>query len=198
MVGNPKKWLCEGVLQKNPDGSIDWMTSGTTTTTPPWPVPGLPIDIYSCIDSPGAFDNNVDNIAVVIPASGGGLLTSTCLDEGHTFGAERDCEFTFTKENMLKKCTPGAQVTLKCSIPNSAASQVLRVCESSIKLQTGTACRYNDAWTLANTIILPNVQTSVSFKCPTARDKVEVGGFYSLYSGAELNGIDSNAVVTCN
>jgi len=98
---------------------------------------------------------------------------------------------------MMLHCNPGAQVTLQCST-NGANSQVLRVCESSIKLQTGTACRYNDDWTLANVVILPNTVTQVPFQCPSARDNVEIGGYYSLYAGALFNGVDTDAVVNCS
>jgi len=195
MIGNPKSWLCEGVLQKDPNGNVEWAFSGEYTVAPPWPQSNLPIDIYKCVYSPGSLNNNNDTINVNVPADGEGLITSTCLNQGQEFGYERDCEFT--KQNMMMNCTPGVTVNLQCTIPSGSNSQVLRICESSIVLGTGTACRFNDAWTLANVVIEPKKHTTVSFVCSTKRDSQEVGGFYSMYSGALFNGVDANAFVSC-
>jgi len=195
ILGNPKHWLCEGVINRNPDGSIQWVNANAITVTPPWPIPGLPIEIFNCTISPGALDNNDDYTTFEVPKPGGGLLTSTCLNEGQVFGHERDCEFT--KQDMMIPCTPGAQVTVHCS-HTSQHSQVVRLCESSIALNTGTACRFNDPWLLANAIVLPYKKTKVSFSCPTKRDSVEVGGFYSMYSGVLFNGVDSQVPITCH
>jgi len=76
-------------------------------------------------------------------------------------------------------------------------SQVLRVCEASVNLQSGTACRFNDNWTLSNTILPPGMPIAVTFTCPSARDSIEIGGHYALYSGALYNQQTPNAAVTC-
>jgi hypothetical protein len=41
------------------------------------------------------------------------------------------------------------------------------------------------------------VNNAVSFKCPSARDSVEIGGRYSTYAGPVLNGVDNSASITC-
>jgi len=137
---------------------------------------------------------------VSLPAFGGGYLTSTCLVDGQVYGEKRDCEFSIISN--FQTCTPGAQVELTCSAPGNNY-EVLRVCESSIALgNVGTACRYSDFVVngnnaLANVIVAPHQFTIVNFQCPTARDSVEVGGGYSLYGGAFLNGIDTYTPIVC-
>jgi len=190
MVGNPENWLCEGQVQRNADGSPQWESTGSVTTHPPWPQAGLPIDKFKCSGSTGALDNNIDTTPVVDPRPGQGLLTSTCIDVGHNFGPKRDCEFV--PRTMVNPCTPGATVSLSVTLPRTSNSQVLRVCESSAGLHTGTACRFNDAFTLANVVIKPGTTQAITFTCPAARDNdQETGGFYSIYSGAVYNGRDA-------
>lgn len=214
-----------------PNGTIEWTATGNTTTDPPWPVDGEPIDKFACVPSPGALDNNVDSVDVANPGPGRGLLTSPCPPPvGQVFGPLRDC--AFTPGEMLARCAPGAPVSLRCRLPAGAPPQVLRVCESSLALGTGTACRVMDGadfslsdFTLANAVILPPRHarggavvggagtrggddgggddsggpgwTAVTFTCPSARDDVEVGGAYSLYWGAVLNGVDEDVAVEC-
>jgi hypothetical protein len=105
---------------------------------------------------------------------------------------------------MMNECTPGAEVKLNCTIASDAMPQVLRLCESSVALQTSTACRIMDSAsftmfniTLANEIILPNQGNIVKFTCPTQRDSVEVGGYYGMYSGPIYNGVDPLAPIAC-
>ena len=62
------------------------------------------------------------------------------------------------------------------------ADQVVRVCESSLTLGCGTACRYHE--TLANVTVEPGKTVNVRFTCPAAETAVnseEYGGAYSLY-----------------
>ena len=68
-----------------------------------------------------------------------------------------------------------------------------RVCEASAQLGAGIACTYQDS--LANTTI-GSVGEVVSFTCPGARDAVEVGGRYALYTGPAFND-DPSAPITC-
>jgi len=185
---NPKNWLCEGVVVRDADGNPLWEPTGEFTAT------GQSIDKLKCITSPGALNNNLDGVTATIPTKGNGILTRACDHAGHNLGPKRDCEFTI--RSQFDACTPNTTVNLVCSISNNAASQVIRVCESSIALQSGLACRYNEPHLLANVIVSPGVATPVSFTCPAKRDSVEVGGRYSTYSGAVFNP-DPLATITC-
>jgi hypothetical protein len=179
MNSNPKNWLCEGAVRTDANGNNLWVFTGEYTAT------GAPIDKLDCINSPGALDNNLDTVQATIQPHGKGLLTSACPYPNHNLGPKRDCEFSL--RTAFDSCTPGAQVSLTCTAPASTPAQVLRVCESSVELKTGTACRYNEAQTLANVILTPGVATPVSFTCPAARDGPEVGGKYSTYYGPLFN-----------
>ena len=53
------------------------------------------------------------------------------------------------------------------------APQVVRLCESSWALDTGTACTTREALANATVTTAPSLLT---FTCPAARDSVEVGG----------------------
>jgi hypothetical protein len=205
MVGNPEHWLCEGAVSRDQSGNPVWTFSGSNTTSPPWPVAGEPIDIYQCDTSAGAWNNNVDDHTIDVPQHGYGALTSPCVDgvsSGQVFGPKRVCEMTPT--TPFATCTPGQTVSLTCTIPDTAKSQVMRVCEASNVLHAGTACRYNDDFTLANVVVQPGVATEVTFKCPTQRfqddgvpDASEIGGAYAIYSGAVYNGGTPTAPITC-
>jgi hypothetical protein len=75
----------------------------------------------------------------------------------------------------------------------------VRVCESSIALQSGTACKLNEA--LGNGVVEAAADGGTSavlipFTCPAARDSVEVGGKYSVYTAPVLPD-DTAATVTC-
>ena len=68
----------------------------------------------------------------------------------------------------------------------------MRVCEASVKLG-GTACTYFEA--LANADVTSKAG-NVSFRCPQARDSIETGGRYVIYTGALVDG-DATAAVSC-
>jgi hypothetical protein len=112
----------------------------------------------------------------------------------HSLGPKRDCEFNLRSQTTA--CSSGL-VTLSCSISASAKSQVLRVCEASVVLGAGTACRFNDQHLLANLVLTPGVASMFSFQCPSARDSAEVGGLYSTYSGPAWNK-DAHSPITCS
>ena len=194
MEVNPKNWMCEGNVLKDGAGDPLWVPTGELTTAPPYTEAGQSIDKMACTDTPGALANNIDSVEIVVPTPGNGLLTSPCLDPQQNFGPNRDCEFTL--RSAFDACNAGSDVTLQCTVPSSAKAQVLRLCESSIALGTGTACRVIDSFTLANVVLLPGVSTPVKFKCPAARDAIEVGGRYSTYSGPVFNP-HAAAPITC-
>lgn len=182
MIGNPSAWLCEGIVSYNSDGSPQWQPTGSLTNHPPYPVAGLPIDIYQCTTTAGALKNNIDDVPVALPKPGDGLITSSCGDQ--MFGPSRDCGFTQIAGQQLRFCTPGITINLQC-FASGIFPQILRVCESSTVLQSGTACRYNDTFTLANVVLAPSAP--VRFTCPAARDSQETGGLYSFYSAPLYN-----------
>jgi hypothetical protein len=87
---------------------------------------------------------------------------------------------------------------MTCSVAPSVPSQVLRVCEASNALQAGTACRYNDPFTLANVVISPGAPITFTFTCPTFRDHtIEFGGLFATYSGPVFNNGAPAATITC-
>jgi len=107
----------------------------------------------------------------------------------------------------MLRCRPGAKVTASCQSRRdttfaSVPSQAVRICESSVALGSGTACEYEKS--LAQSVI-PDVPsghgttgpiTKFTFTCPAARDSVEVGGYFSLYTAPFLP-TDAAASVTC-
>ncbi|KAI8810250.1 hypothetical protein BJ742DRAFT_801150 [Cladochytrium replicatum] len=201
-IGNPFNWLCEGQVIYDNSSAPEWQFSGNYTVAPPWPESNLPIDVYKCKTSPGALNDNVDNVPVFDPAPGNGLLTQECDGTStqlgsQIYGPKRDCGFT--PGDLFTSCgTPGQQVSWSCSLADkTAAPQVLRVCESSVALKTGTACRFLDDYTLANVIVTADAPVDVSFTCTKARDPKETGGYISWYTGALLNSVDKAANVTC-
>jgi len=188
MQSNPKNWLCEGKVLKDAQGNVLWEPTGEFTST------GQSIDKMKCNTSPGALNNNLEETTFTVPTRGNGLITRACDHVDHNLGPKRDCELTI--RSQLDSCTPGAQVNLICSIRDNKPSQVLRICESSIALNSGTACRYMEPHLLGNFVIRPDVDTPVSFTCPSRRDAVEVGGKYSTYSGGVFN-LDATVTITC-
>ena len=117
----------------------------------------------------------------------------------------RDTEFSFVgnpnqKSDQLRACTPASSTTLKCTVPSTSPTQVVRVCESSVNLGCGTACRYHES--LANVTIEPGQTVKVPFTCPAARDGGafgEYGGAYSLYRAMAFgpDGVRKLPDVTC-
>ena len=91
------------------------------------------------------------------------------------------------------RCTPGSTVQLSCSLNGDAAAQVVRLCETSAVLGTGTACTFNDA--LLNQVISSSA-VELSFICPFVRDENEPGGDYALYAAPLFTG-DALAEISC-
>jgi len=102
-------------------------------------------------------------------------------------GPLRDTEFSFVgnlnqRSDQLRTCTPGTFTTLKCTVPSKSPTQVVRVCESSVALGCGTACRWHES--LANATVEPGQTVNVRFTCPAVRDDGqfgETGGAFSIY-----------------
>jgi hypothetical protein len=190
-TSNPDGFLCEGTPVLDDAGEQVWEPTAFTTEA------GAVVDRPKCNFWPPWFANNHDQYDVTVPTSGNGFVTTACvLGE---IGPVRNCGFALAPANNLLACTPGAASTLKCSVPAGSTPQVARVCESSIALQSGTACKFNEA--LANGIVEAAADGGVStvsipFTCPASRDTVEVGGKYSLYTAPVLTD-DAPQTVTC-
>jgi hypothetical protein len=73
---------------------------------------------------------------------------------------------------------------VRCTLSEDGAPAVVRACEYSQVLATGTACVYRDA--LVNGIVQPG-GLDLEIECPAARDAAtEPGGTITLYSAPLL------------
>jgi len=184
---NSENLLCEGVARLDANGNVSWVTTDVLTRT------GEPVEKVDCAETPGAYDNNIETTPLSVPANGDGAITLPCYHPDQQFGVSKDCEFTMRKS--LQQCPVGYQVRLNCRLKSGTAPQVLRICESSLALATGTACTYLE--NLANGIVLSaSTTTEFVFTCPVRRDARELGGFYSLYTSPLIPG-DPTANVEC-
>lgn len=184
MHTNPDGFLCEGKPVLDDKGNFEWEPTSFMTST------GQPVDKPKCDYSTDWDKDNVDSYDVTLPVDGNGYVTAPC--ERAQLGHLRNCGFT--KQDDTLNCTPGAKVTLSCTIPATAAPQALRVCETSKVLKTGIPCIFDQA--LATASVDTGAATMVTFTCPAARDAMETGGGYALYTGAAFPE-DKGDVVTC-
>ncbi len=188
-TSNPDGFLCEGLPILDDAGNQEWEATDFRTEA------GAVVDRPSCNFFPPWASNNSESYDVTLPLNGNGYLTTSCaLGE---MGPVRNCGFAL--QNSVLSCPAGAQKTLSCTIPAGAHPQAVRVCESSVALQSGTACYFNQA--LANAVVEASADgganaVSIPFTCPAARDSVEVGGAYSLYTAPVLPD-DPAVTVTC-
>ncbi|KAJ3194942.1 hypothetical protein HK101_001503 [Irineochytrium annulatum] len=187
---NPKGWMCEGTKVLDNNGTDVFIFTGEYTTSPPYQASHGPIDTFKCINNENSAKDNTNIIDIHIPKPGEGALTSACINKGQLFGARRDCELPLLDPYVA--CPhPGQNATLVChftgSSSKSSPAKAIRVCESSVALKTGTACRFNDPFMLAYGVVGKNQTAEFTFTCPAARDAVEVGGFFSIYAGDVLN-----------
>jgi hypothetical protein len=167
-ISNPDGFLCEGEYLKDETGNQIWERTNFKTTR------GEPVDRPQCSFFPNWFSNNTDFYSVTLPVSGEGYLTTACAHG--EIGPLRNCGFEY---QGVSSCNAGTVVKETCSSPKEP--QVVRICEGSVRLNSGTACKTEDA--LAN-VIVDAGETKFSFKCPTAKDSTEPGGLYSSYKGA--------------
>ncbi|CAF4185618.1 unnamed protein product, partial [Didymodactylos carnosus] len=158
--------------------------------------------------NPSTLKNNVDEVRVALPRDGNGYVTAKCAPAGQHIGSQRNCGFTM--KSSVGNCTPGKQTVLRCSLQSKSntgnrqalVSQVVRICESSAVLHTGTACDYDTS--LANVVLPapskgPIQTTTVKFTCPNYRDPKEKGGLYSMYTAPIMENIaDGNTNIVCH
>jgi hypothetical protein len=181
---NPDGFLCEGNPVLDDAGAQVWEPTAFKTDA------GETVDRPKCNFDPGWDQNNQDSYDVTLPKSGEGFVTTPCvLGE---IGPLRNCGFT--KQSDVNACPVGTPKKLHCTVAAGSAPQTVRVCESTIALGAGVACKYNDA--LGNGVVTPAAAVDVAFTCPAARDVVEVGGKYSVYT-APVFPDDTLATVTC-
>jgi len=169
---NPDQFLCEGgepILDAN--GDPTWVPTTLTPAT------GHPVDKPACTFAPGWDQDNTDAYPVTLPLDGNGYVTAPCT-RGQ-LGPLRNCGLV--KQDDTLHCTPGATVTLSCTVPAAAAPHAVRVCETSAVLKTGIPCIQAEA--LAVGTVDTGTAATVSFTCPGARDANEPGGGYALYTG---------------
>jgi hypothetical protein len=125
----------------------------------------------------------------MLPARGEGYVTAPCTHG--ELGPLRNCGFHQQDDEVA--CLAGADVHLRCEIPDRAAPQVVRFCDRSDELATAIPCTYEEA--LA-TVTVDAENTEARFTCPPARSATEPGGAYSLYA-APVFGDDVTQTVTC-
>jgi hypothetical protein len=209
---NADRFLCEGEPTTDEEGNRLWEPTGRTTER------GAPINRPQCDFFPGWDENNIEERPVVIPPTGS-FVTQPCLHG--QIGPLRNCGFTELPFPMFFPevtdddeeegeeetatsavsvqavvgfpCTPGQTVTLSCELPNNAPAQTLRICETSVGLQVGTACLLQNA--LANRLFTSE-GGEVSFTCPRPRDENEPGGGYAFYV-SPLLGNEAVEPVSC-
>jgi Lysyl oxidase len=181
---NPEGFLCEGTPVVDDDGFPTWESTDILTDL------GDTVDRPVCEESDDWDATNYGELDVTLPILGEGLITSPCT-RGQ-LGPLRDCGFTYDGETL--GCTPGESVSLSCTIPDDAKPQVVRVCEASHVLQTGTACM--NAHALTSATIADGSPVSLTFECPDERSVDESGGLYALYQGPVWPE-DTAAEITC-
>lgn len=180
---NPDGFLCEGTLVKDEAGNQVWEDTEFKTAD------GKPVKRPACEEMPGTEGNDEGTVKVTVPERGG-LVSSPCPHD-QDLGPLRNCGFTM--QETMPTCTPGEQVTLKCSGDAADAPQVVRFCETSKVLGTGVDCTYNAA--LAN-VVVEGDEVEVTFECPDGRDANEPGGQYAIYT-APVWEPDGAVAITC-
>jgi len=200
---NFKNLLCEGLEMCEEDGVTQrFVPTGLSTCSETSSSSNCAnVSTFECQQSAGTSSNNAHSVPAFIGGCGASYVTRGVPAQAlYTIGPLRDTEFSMVGTRQLRQCQPGQQKVLRCSIrssqSNSQEPQVIRVCESSIALGCGLACRYNDS--LANQVLKavePNFET-ITFSCPGFRDTVEVGGRYSLYQAMVIV-TDGNPNIRC-
>lgn len=208
---NQDMFLCEGDPILNEDGELQWEPTGLRNEE------GLPLSRPQCefvdnwqIDNEGSIDVFVSEV--------GSFVNEPCTNG--EIGPLRNCDFvgqplpplptptpipTATpsdedgegdeevEETPIYRCEPNRSVQLTCSIPDDAAPQVLRICETSDVLGIGIPCTYESS--LLNRTIT-NEGRNITFTCPRPRDENEPGGDYTFYT-APLFPDDTLAPIQC-
>ena len=184
---NTDQFLCEGQPVLDEAGKQIYAWSGLYNSR------GLPMAYPVCDLIPDWDGNNEGTAWVTIPPTGS-FVTQPCAN-GET-GPRRNCGFVPDADDLV--CTAGQPVQMSCQLntassSSTAAPQVLRLCESSAVLGTGTACVFEGA--LAN-VLLGLDPVTVNFTCPRFRTAEEPGGLYALYTAPAFSD-DASVSVSC-
>jgi hypothetical protein len=180
---NPDGMMCEGTRKFDAEGNQLFEPTNFTTRD------GEYVDRPQCDFYPDWKKNNTVSYNVVIPPSGQSYVTEPCADG--IFGPLRNCGMK--QQKKLNECEPGSGEGIHCSIPAGSDPQIVRVCEASRALKTGIPCTYNEA--VGSGIVESEID--INYTCPAARDSVETGGSYAIFTAPLFPG-DKAAVVTCN
>jgi len=195
---NFKNLLCEGDEMCAADGVTQlFVPTNLTTcaeTVPPSDCSNVSKFLCNIVD-PNTFNNNFDSVPSFIGGCGASYVTNSNASQAlYAIGPLRDTEFSRLGP-QLRRCKPKSRVTMRCTIQNNAQPQVIRVCESSLVLGCGLACRFND--TLANVVVEAYQPASFTFRCPGPRDVNETGGAYSLYQAMVIV-TDGSPALSCS
>ena len=185
---NPDAMLCEGTPIIDNNGTQLWNLTSLVA------MDGTPVFRPACSfgSNPSTLANNYDSVPAILPQQGNGYVTGECADKSQSHGSKRNCGYSLDSSNALLSCSPNGTVVASCALAPATTSssvvpsQAIRFCESSISLGTGTACDYNRALLQVSVpAAVPTYLPAQTFKfaCPDARDSVEVGGAFSMYSG---------------
>jgi hypothetical protein len=183
-VSNPDGFLCEGDPVLDDNGDPVWEPTAFTTAK------GETVDRPECTFMPKWDKNNAGKLDVTLPLPGEGLVTSPCT-RGQ-LGLRRNCGYSY--DHSVHECEPGKAARLRCSVPDDAAPQAVRLCEASAVLGAGVACVDADA--LAQSDVEAGGEVTLDFTCPKARDDSEPGGLYAVYAGPSFTE-DAVSPVSC-
>ncbi len=178
---NPDGFLCEGTPVVDANGNL--VFEETELTNHHGEIQWRP----KCTYSEGWDLNNEHTYPVTVTKPGDTYVTGAC--ERGQVGPLRNCGLKLAQERI--NCTPGAQVTLRCTVNGSNPPQVARVCERSTALNTSMACIERRA--LASEVI--ETTRDVSLTCPAPKFG-EAGGQISVFTGAAFPD-DRTAGLTC-
>jgi hypothetical protein len=169
---NPWGLLCEGTINRNPDGSI--LLENTDFLNPE---NNLPVQKISCSKPSNWSSNNFQELPVTTRREGGVVEEPCARNE---LSPTKDCGFEKIADRI--PCAAGKKVSVGCDTVSSNGPAVVRFCETSQVLGHGVSCGIHDA--LANVVVGGNGNAngaSFEFECPSARDSEEIGGQYSVY-----------------
>jgi hypothetical protein len=178
---NPDGFMCEGELVK--DAAGNQVFEPTEFLSPE----GDPVNRPVCVSTAGTEANDRGEVSVTVPKVGG-AMSSPCSDE-HQLGPSRNCGFTQqtnTNNSLLLTCNPagGVNDSIRCNGGSVGAQpMIVRICEGSLALGSGTDCEFGSPNMIAQQIVTnPGANTDISFQCPGARDTTETGGRIAVYT----------------
>jgi hypothetical protein len=181
---NPDQFICEGRPDLDEQGNFRFVPTSFRTPT------GEVQNRIACHFSDRYEENNFNSRQVEISKQGS-YVTRPCRVTSES--PLRNCGFN--QFENLKACLPGKEVRLRCFLDSKSKPAILRICEASHALRSGTACTYLES--LNHQVISPGTVTEINFQCPGARDSREPGGLYALYQAAAHEG-DKTSGLHCN